>query len=165
MKLSRNRWMAAAIALIVAADWFTKALVQQRFPSEGDHRTIVDGWLTFQHSLNEGISWGAMDDMDTVWRLPLLILLALVGIGAMVSIIRQSRDRWIHVAGALVLGGALGNLGDRLMHGGVTDFIYVHFFPYIFNVADIAISIGGVLLAARMLLDAGGRDDQTPTHA
>ena len=165
MKLSKNRWMAVVIALIVAADWLTKALVQQRFPAEGDRWTLIDGWVTFQHSINHGISWGGLSDTHTAWRFPLIVVLTLVGIGATISIIRQSRDRWIHVAGALVLGGALGNLGDRLLNGGVTDFIYVHFFPYIFNVADIAISVGGVLLAARMLLDAGGRDEQTPTHA
>jgi signal peptidase II len=166
MKLSRNRWMALVITLIVAADWATKALIQQRFPAQGDHWTLIDGWLTFQHSINHGISWGMMSGDHGAWRLPLLIVLTLVGIGATVSIIRQSRDRWIHVAGALVLGGALGNLGDRILDGGVTDFIYVHFFPYIFNVADIFISIGGVLLVARMLLDARRGDaSSTPTHA
>jgi signal peptidase II len=165
MKLSRSRWMAVTIALIVAADWLTKALIQARIPELGDRRTIVDGWLTFQHNFNPGIAWGWLRDMPGAWRMPLLVTLSLIGLGATVSIMRGSRDRWIHVAGALVLGGALGNLGDRLLNGGVTDFIYVHFFPYIFNVADIAISIGGVLLAARMLMDAGGRDEQTPTHA
>ena len=165
MKLSRNRWMAVVIALIVAADWLTKALVQRRFPSQGDRWTLIEGWLTFQHSINHGISWGTFSQTESPWRLPLIIVLTLVGIGATISIIRQSRDRWIHVAGALVLGGALGNLGDRLLNGGVTDFIYVHFFPYIFNVADIFISIGGVLLVARMLLDSRGGGEQTPTHA
>ena len=164
MKVSRNRWMALVIALIVAADWATKALVQQRIPFQ-DRRTIVEGWLTFTHSFNEGISWGMFSNADSPWRLPLLIVLGLVGIGATASIIVQSRDRWIHVAGALVLGGAVGNLGDRILDGGVTDFIYVHFFPYIFNVADIAISIGGVLLVARMLLDARRGDESAPTHA
>lgn len=164
MKLSRNRWMSVVIALIVAADWATKALVQQRIPFHTRH-TIVEGWLSFQHSINRGISWGAFSDGDSPWRLPLLIVLGLVGIGATASIIMQSRDRWIHVAGALVLGGAVGNLGDRMVDGGVTDFIYVHFFPYIFNVADIAISIGGVLLVARMLLDARRGGESTPTHA
>jgi signal peptidase II len=164
MKLSKNRWMAVVIALIVAADWLTKALVQQRIAFH-DRHTIVDGWLSFTHSINQGISWGMMNGDHGAWRLPLLIVLTLVGIGATISIVRQSRDRWIHVAGALVLGGALGNLGDRLLDGGVTDFIYVHFFPYIFNVADIFISIGGVLLVARMLLDSRGRDEQTPTPA
>ena len=159
MKLSRSRWMAVVIALIIAADWFTKALVQARIPELGGRRTLVDGWLSLQHNFNTGIAWGWLQELPGAWRTPLLVVLAMVGLGATVSIIRQSRDRWIHVA------GALGNLGDRLLNGGVTDFIYVHFFPYIFNVADIAISIGGVLLAARMLLDAGGRDEQTPTHA
>jgi signal peptidase II len=165
MKLSKNRWMALVIAAIVAADWATKALIQQRI-SVQDRRTIVEGWLSFTHSINQGVSWGGLSDTHTVWRLPLIIVLTLVGIGATFSIVRQSRDRWIHVAGALVLGGALGNFGDRLLHGGVTDFIYVHFFPYIFNVADIFISIGGVLLVARMLLDARrGGESSAPTHA
>ncbi|HEX6371621.1 MAG TPA: signal peptidase II [Longimicrobium sp.] len=164
MMLSRKRWMAVVIALIVAADWATKALIQQRIPFQ-TRRTIVEGWLSFQHNFNEGISWGLFSDAESPWRLPLLIALTLVGIGATASIILQSRDRWIHAAGALVLGGALGNLGDRVLDGGVTDFIYVHFFPYIFNVADIAISIGGVLLVARMLLDARRGDPSAPTHA
>ena len=163
MKLSRNRWLALVIAGIVAADWITKAAVQQRLPLS-DRRTIVEGWLSFQHNINPGIAWGWFRDMPGALRMPLLALLTLVGIAATVSIMRQSKDRWIHVAGAFVLGGALGNLGDRLLNGGVTDFIFVHFFPYIFNVADIAITIGGVLLVLRMLLDRGG-NEPAPTHA
>ena len=58
----------------------------------------------------------------------------------------------MRIASAVVLGGALGNLGDRLLNGSVTDFILVRYFPYVFNVADAAISVGGVLLAARLLL-------------
>jgi signal peptidase II len=163
MKLSRKRWLAIVIAGIVAADWLTKAAVQQRLPLR-DRRTIVEGWLSFQHNINPGIAWGWFRDMPGGVRMPLLALLTLVGIGATISIMRQSSDRWIHVAGAFVLGGAVGNLGDRLVDGGVTDFIFVHFFPYIFNVADIAITIGGVLLVLRMLLDRGG-DGPAPTHA
>ncbi len=163
MKLSRNRLLAVVIAGIVAADWITKAVVQQRLPLR-DRHTIVDGWLSFQHNINTGIAWGWLRDLPIAVRMPLLALLTLVGIGATISIMRQTRDRWIHAAGALVLGGALGNLGDRLMDGGVTDFIYVHFFPYIFNVADIAITIGGVLLVLRMLFDRPG-DEPAPTHA
>ena len=165
MKLSRSRWMAVVIAVIVAADWFTKALVQQRIPFRGGRRTVVDGWLTIQHNFNPGIAWGWLRDLPDAWRMPLLVVLTAVGVAATVGIVRQSRDRWTHAAGTLVLGGALGNLGDRLLNGGVTDFIYVHFFPYVFNVADIAISIGGVLLAARMLLDARRGETSSPAHA
>jgi signal peptidase II len=164
MKMSRNRWLALVIAGIVAADWITKAAVQQQLPLR-DRRTIVEGWLSFQHNVNTGIAWGWLRDMPHALRMPLLGVLGLVGIAATISIMRQSKDRWIHVAGALVLGGAVGNMGDRLLNGGVTDFIFVHFFPYIFNVADIAITIGGVLLVLRMLLDRGSGDDAAPTHA
>jgi len=163
MKLSRNRWLAIVIAVIVAADWLTKAAVQQRLPLR-DRRTIIDGLLSFQHNWNPGIAWGWLRDMPGAWRMPILTVLSLAAIAATVSIMRGSKDRWIHVAGALVLGGAVGNLGDRLMDGGVTDFIFVHFFPYIFNVADIAITIGGVLLAARMLFEPRA-DKAAPTHA
>lgn len=163
MKLSRNRRMALVIAGIVAADWITKAAVQQRLPLS-DRRTIVEGWLSFQHNINPGIAWGWLREMPDALRMPLLAVLAFVGIGATLSIMRETKDRSIHAAGALVLGGAVGNLGDRLLNGGVTDFIYVHFFPYVFNVADIAISIGGVLLVMRMLMDRRG-DEAAPTHA
>lgn len=161
--LSRKRWLALVIALVVVADWTTKFLVRNALP-RGTRRTLLEGWLSFQHNVNTGIAWGWLKDLPEGLRMPLLGVLALVGIGATVSIIGQSRDRWTRVAGALVLGGAVGNLGDRLMQGGVTDFILVHFFPYVFNVADIAISIGGVLLVLRMMLDRRPAD-ATPTHA
>lgn len=163
MTLSRNRSLALVIGVIVAIDWIIKGIVQHRLPMRVSH-TVLDGWLSWTHTINYGISWGGLGNTHTAWRFPLIIVLSLVAIAATVSIIRSSRDGWLRVAGALVLGGAIGNLGDRLLNGGVTDYIYVHFFPFIFNFADIAITIGGVLLAARMLLD---REDDTaaPTAA
>ena len=152
MKMPRNRWLALTIALIVAVDWILKAWAQQRLPL-GVPRTVVDGWFSLMRTVNHGISWGWLKDAPEYVRFPLVITLTLVGIVATIGIMRQSHDRWLKIAGALVLGGALGNLGDRLYHGGVTDYIYVHIFPFIFNFADIAITVGGVILAARMLLE------------
>ena len=164
MMLSRKRWLAVLIAFVVAADWASKFMIHNQMPLRA-RRDVVAGLLSFQHNFNEGIAFSWFRGLPDAWRTPLLVVLTLVGIGATAMVMRQSRDRWVHVAGALVLGGALGNFGDRLLNGGVTDFIYVHFFPYIFNVADIFISIGGVLLVARMLLDSRGRDESTPTPA
>jgi signal peptidase II len=164
MMLSRKRWLALLIACVVAADWASKFMIHNRIPLRA-RRDVVDGWLSFQHNFNQGIAFSWFKGLPDAWRTPLLVVLTLVGISATLMVMRQSRDRWIHVAGALVLGGAIGNLGDRLVDGGVTDFIFVHFFPYIFNVADIAISIGGVLLALRMLMDSGDGRDAAPTHA
>jgi signal peptidase II len=163
-KLSRSRSLALVIAAIVAVDWITKALVQQRLALY-DRRTLIDGLLSFMHTMNTGISWGFLKDLSPGLRLPIIAVMTLVGIGVAVWMMWDTHDRWQQIAGALVLGGALGNLGDRLVNGGVTDFIYVHFFPYIFNVADIAITIGGVILAARMLLDRPSDDAPAPTTA
>ena len=57
MKLSRNSWLALVIAGIVAADWITKAAVQQRLRLS-DRRVVIDGLLTIQHNWNPGIAWG-----------------------------------------------------------------------------------------------------------
>lgn len=151
--MGRKRWIALAIVGVVAADWATKLWIRNGMPL-ATRRTVVEGWLSWQHHFNEGIAFSWFRDMPDAVRVPLLVVLTLVGIAAMVGMMRGSRDGWIHAAGALVLGGAVGNLGDRVMDGGVTDFIFVHFFPYVFNVADIAISIGAALLAWRMLMDA-----------
>lgn len=152
MTLSRTRWLAVVIAVVVAVDWVIKGAVQHRLSVRVPH-TLVDGWLSLFHTTNHGISWGMLGDAETWWRFPLITLLSVVGIVALASVVRSSRDHWLRVAGALVLGGAVGNFGDRLLDGGVTDYIYVHFFPFIFNFADIAITVGGVILAARMLLE------------
>lgn len=153
MSLSRNRTLAVVIVLVTAADWILKAVVQQRLAPRVPH-TVVEGWLSLTHTTNHGISWGAMSDSDAPWRYPLILVLTLVAIVATAGIVRGSQDRWLRLAGALVLGGAVGNLGDRLLNGGgVTDYIYVHFFPYVFNFADVAITCGGVLLAARMFVE------------
>jgi signal peptidase II len=94
---------------------------------------------------------------------PLLALLAIALAIALLQALRRSDDTWIVVALALVLGGALGNLVDRLarapgfLRGGVVDFIGVGSFPT-FNVADAAITVGTILLIARLL--RGGRADE-----
>jgi signal peptidase II len=149
----KKRALAVVIVLTVAADWATKLWVRGQVPL-ATRQTVVDGWLSFQHHFNEGIAFSWLGGLPDAWRLPLLAALTLAGMAATVGIVRGSADRWVRLAGALVLGGALGNLGDRLLDGGVTDFILVHFFPYVFNVADVAISAGGTLLVLRMLVDA-----------
>jgi signal peptidase II len=70
-------------------------------------------------------------------------------------IIESTTDRVARLAAAAVIAGALGNLGDRLLTGEVTDFVLVAFFPFVFNLADAAITIGGSLLAFRMAAEPG----------
>jgi signal peptidase II len=154
MSVARSRSLAVVVILVVALDWVLKALVQQRLELRVAH-PVLDGWVSLKRTVNHGISWGMMGELEVWWRVPLIVALTLLAIGATASIVLASRDRWLRLGGAAVLGGAVGNLGDRLARGGVTDFIHVHAFPFVFNVADVAITCGGVLLVTRML--AGDR--------
>jgi len=151
MKLIRPRWLALALAAVVAADWITKFLVQNHLRLYSKH-AVIDGWVWLAHAKNPGIAFSFLRDMPEVVRLPVLGAAATVGIVLASRIAWKTEDALMRVAAGLVVAGALGNLGDRVMNGAVTDFIQVRWFPFVFNVADVAITIGAVLLAARMIV-------------
>lgn len=113
---------------------------------------VIDGYWDWELAYNPGIafstfvSFGGHTGMQVI--LALLAVLALVGISVL-AIRTDPEERWKRAAFALVAGGALGNLIDRLRDGGVTDFvrwrIHDHRWP-IFNVADAALLIGVAIL-------------------
>ncbi len=153
MKISRNRWLALGIAGVVAADWLTKFWVQNQM-FYGSVRPLVRGWVWFTHRRNHGVSFSVLADYDSPLRTPLLLLAACAGVAVAMHILRTSRDGWVKASAGLVVAGALGNLGDRMMDGAVTDFILVRFFPFVFNVADVAITLGAIVLATRLVREA-----------
>jgi signal peptidase II len=153
MTLRRDRWLAVAIVVVVAADWLTKFWVQNRI-FQGGLLPVVRGWVWLTHRQNLGVSFSVLADQPAIVRLPLIVTAALVGIGACVNLLRSTRDPRMAMAAALVIAGAAANLGDRLLNGGVTDFIQIRFFPYIFNVADVSITAGAILIALCALSDA-----------
>ncbi|HSU12665.1 signal peptidase II [Longimicrobium sp.] len=153
MKLYRRRWLALALFAVVAADWFTKFLVQNHIHLYGQ-RPVIDGWLWLAHARNPGIAFSFAQGLPEYLRLPLLVAAASIGIAVAARIAQQTRDSLVRLAAVLIMAGALGNLGDRVMNGWVTDFIQVRWFPFIFNVADMAITIGAVMLAVRMIFAA-----------
>ena len=150
MKLTRGRGLALVLVAVVAADWITKFLVQNHLMLFS-RRALVEGWVWLLHSKNPGIAFSFFRDMPELVRLPLLVAAAAAGIAVAASMALRTRDELMRLAAVLVMAGAVGNLGDRLMNGGVTDFILIRWFPFVFNVADVAITVGAVLLAARML--------------
>jgi signal peptidase II len=151
MKINRSRGLALALAAVVAADWITKFLVQNHVRLYS-RRVVVEGWVWLAHSPNPGIAFSFLRDMPGMFRLPLLVAAAAAGIAVAARIALRTEDDLVRLAAVLVMAGAVGNLGDRLMNGGVTDFILIRWFPFVFNLADVAITVGAVLLAARMLL-------------
>jgi signal peptidase II len=141
-----NRWIGWVIVAVVAADWLSKFLVLNWVPLY-EKVAVLEGWLYFVRLQNRGIAFSMFSDSAAIWRTPLLIAGAAIAIVTLVGLARSMEEPRGRLGIALVLGGALGNLGDRIANGAVTDFVMFSFFPYVFNVADAAIVVGGIILA------------------
>ena len=150
-------WLLLLSALIIIADRLTKTLVSSRI-ALGDAITVVPGFLRITHWLNEGAAFSLFADSTSpnAVRWGLIAFSALAGLAVLIALIRLgSRISLTTIALALVLGGAIGNLHDRIRYGSVVDFIEVHIFGYHwpdFNVADSCIVIGACLLLLDSLL-------------
>lgn len=144
-----NRGLALLVIALVAADWGSKLWITNRL-ALNETWALVDGWLYFVHRQNPGVAFSMFADLPPELRVPILSLLSIVGIVLFAQIIRNTPDRITRIGAAAVIAGAVGNLGDRLVTGEVTDFVLLAFFPFVFNVADAAITLGGSLLAVRL---------------
>lgn len=146
-----DRLLAVTVVVLVATDWLTKIWITSRL-GLGESIALIPEWLYFVHRRNPGVAFSLFADLPDSWRIPLLTGLSLVGVVIFGRMVMSNGDRLVRIASTIVLAGAIGNLGDRLLNGFVTDFVLVRYFPFVFNVADAAISVGGVVLAARLLL-------------
>jgi signal peptidase II len=161
MSTEMRGWILAVIVAVVAADWITKYLVLGGI-ALGDSVAVVDGWLHLLHRRNTGVAFSMLSGLPEGWGAPALALFSLVVVGVLFRLLATTADPATRVAIVLVCAGAIGNAGDRLLNGGVTDFIFVTFFPYVFNVADMAVTAGGILLGLRILTGAA---DSKPAAA
>ena len=140
------RWFALSAA-IVLADQLTKWVVLANF-THGERREIA-AFLNLVLVYNKGAAFSMFADARG-WQTPLLIAFALVA-AAIVSylILRNPAKRLLCFGLALILGGAVGNLIDRLRFGHVVDFLDFHAMGWhwpAFNVADSGITVGALLL-------------------
>lgn len=141
--------------LVILFDRWTKMLVVERI-SIGESIPMVHNFIQLTHSQNPGIAFGLFGMDPAPFQNFVLIVLSVVAIVAVLLLARRySPDRMgFQVAFALIIGGAAGNLWDRVAYGQVTDFIDVfindHHWP-IFNVADSAITIGVIALAVGLI--------------
>jgi signal peptidase II len=154
MALRRANWIWITLAAFVV-DRATKYSIERMTPL-GYRRMYIQNFFAIVHTSNPGIAFGFFSDSPSRWINLTLSLATLV-----VCILLA----WLLFAGhagsapgrtgvALILGGALGNLFDRVIHSGVTDFIYVRIFGYewpSFNFADSAITIGAILIGIELL--------------
>jgi signal peptidase II len=156
---SRPRWIILAALSVAAltADQLSKYFVEHRTPP-GSIRVLVPGVLNLMHTSNPGVAFGIFADSPNPWRAPLLIGFSVCVIALLVWLLATGRaGAWLGECGiALILGGAIGNVFDRLVRRSVTDFIDFHigsYHWYTFNLADSAIVIGAFLVILELFRD------------
>jgi signal peptidase II len=145
----RTRWVIAGIALIVAIDQATKSWAVAALAAEP--KQIIGDTVELSLTRNSGSAFSRFQGIT-----PVLAVGAIIVTVVLARVLRGTTDRVLVLALTLVLGGALGNLGDRIfrapgfLRGHVVDFVAVGWWP-VFNVADSCVTIGAVLLIARSL--------------
>lgn len=143
------------MALVLVFDQITKALVRNSL-AFGDSRTLIPGFVDLTHVQNTGAAFGLLNSVDFPYKPVVMLVIASLALVAIALYGTQLgfQDRLARIGLALILGGAFGNLVDRIFHGHVVDFVDVywrdvHFWA--FNVADAAISVGAVLVLLDMI--------------
>src|SRR5437763_11918459 len=142
-------------AVIFALDRLTKRIIEARF-SVFDTHTVIPGFFDIVHARNRGAAFSMFADSTSPWRPFFLIGLSLAALVLVAGILRNASrlDRPTAIGLSLILGGALGNVFDRIVSGAVTDFLdfYVGEMHWpAFNLADSAIVIGSSLLLIGLL--------------
>jgi signal peptidase II len=150
------RWLWISVG-VIALDQLTKHLILAAF-RPGDERVLLPV-LSLVLAFNTGAAFSFLAGEDG-WQRWLFTAIALAACGFMLWMLRRGGSRWLSAGLVLIVGGALGNLYDRLTLGHVVDFVLVHYgtwtFPA-FNVADSAITVGAVALILDGFRHAGAR--------
>ena len=143
----------AIVALTIVLDQVTKYLVASQM-TIGQSIPIIDNFLYITSHRNAGAAWGIFQGKMMFFYLITLAVIAVVIVW--MTRLDIKKDKWLMIALALILGGAVGNFIDRVLYQHVVDFIDTYILGYdfpIFNIADSALCIGVVLMAIDAILD------------
>jgi signal peptidase II len=154
--MAENRWLPYGVAAgVFALDRLSKWIIETQVSFLDTYR-VIPGFFDIIHSQNRGVAFGLFSDSTSAWHTFILLGFSLLALAIVVWMLwRPSRSDRLTLFGlALILGGAAGNVFDRVVWGQVTDFLelYVGEFHWpTFNVADTAIVIGSGLLLIDLL--------------
>jgi len=150
---------------VMALDQLTKYLIIRKFFLH-EAVTVIPGFFSLTYVRNPGAAFGILAGASGAWRTIFFIAVSLAALSVIITLVRKTADRLPLIALALIGGGAVGNLMDRVRFGEVVDFIdwyyRSHHWPT-FNIADSAITVGVALLAIDMLFP--GRQQETAKRA
>ena len=144
-------WFRAGVvlAVVVLADQISKRVVDDSV-TPGDSRSVFLG-VDIVHVSNKGVAFGALAGGATI----VLIVIAVAVAALLGYFVSHAQRPLVWLPTGLLVGGALGNIFDRIRDGAVTDFIKVPFWPA-FNLADVAITLG--VLTLLYVFESGGRE-------
>lgn len=149
--------------LVLVLDQYTKYLTISHFRL-GETLPIIPGFFDLTYVRNTGAAFGVLAEAHPAFRVPFFLMVPLVALVAIWMIFRRlpNNNVVLAVALSLVIGGAIGNLIDRVCYGYVIDFLLFHWkyeyqFPA-FNVADSAICVGVGILMLDLLLGRGAEE-------
>lgn len=148
------RLLGSIAALVLILDQGTKAIVRATLPLH-DSVAVVPNFLSFTHVRNTGAAFGLLNAVEFPFKPAIMTLIALAALAAIgLYALKTTTEPAAQISLALVMGGAVGNIIDRVTAGYVVDFVDVywrgwHFWA--FNVADAGITVGASLLILDMI--------------
>jgi len=153
--MTKNALVATVGTSVVVLDQLTKWWIRRAL-APGDSIVIFDSFLQIVHASNRGGAFSFLAGASDAFRIPFFLVATVLAMGVIVYFLRQVQphQRLLQAALAGLMGGAVGNLIDRVMAGYVTDFIDAYWRGYhwpAFNVADSFITIGVCVLLAHSL--------------
>jgi signal peptidase II len=157
-------WLRPALValIVVALDQVAKAWIWRTLgPVQGTSRPLIGSWLSFTLVKNDGVAFGLFPNFPAFFTVTSIV----ISLGAIYFYrFHLPKHRpWVQFSVGLIVGGAIGNIIDRLRYGFVIDFIHVSWFRGIFNLADSAITVGVIMLAGYLLFT--GETPARPTPA
>jgi signal peptidase II len=159
---ARATYLLIALVVVLLDRW-TKHLVAQRIALYS-HIQIIPGFFRLTHTENTGAAFSLFADSPAPWKTALLIAFSVIAL-LVVSVLLW-KNHHAHIATgvglSLIMGGALGNLWDRLARGRVVDFLLFYYKRYqwpVFNLADSAIVVGAGLLVLEILFAKSHPED------
>ena len=148
--------LALIAGLVILLDQVTKMLIVKALPMHAT-KPVIDGFFNLVHVLNPGGAFGLMADMSPTVRAIVFLVISAMAIGLILYFYHTTPDNrpWLATGFALIFGGAVGNMIDRVRLGAVIDFLDFHFkslsWPA-FNVADSAITTGVGIFVLHLVL-------------
>ncbi len=145
-KLKQNAVFGLTAIVVLLLDQLSKYIVIQRIPLH-DSIVIIPNFFYFTHIKNTGAAFGIFQGMINTF---IVISIAAIILIVILRSLLEIESYFYHVSLGFILGGAIGNLIDRLFMGEVTDFLHFFFWP-VFNFADSFIVIGFIILVLILL--------------